>query len=463
MSRIELPNKWNPRPDQDPLWRYLHGGGKRAVEVAHRRWGKDDVSLHWTACAAHERIGVYWHMLPKAEQARKAIWTAVNPKTGKLRIDEAFPLEIRRRTNNTEMSITFKCGSLWQVVGSDSYNNLVGSPPIGIVNSEYALANPSAWAYLSPILEENNGWSIFIYTSRGKNHGHALLKAAKNNPKWFAEVITAEQSPVFSTEQLAQIRFDLIALYGEDIGDAMYRQEYLCSFDAAVIGAVYATWIEKAERAGRVGVVNYDPSIPVITIWDLGYGDATAIWFAQVLRNEIRVIDYYENNGKDIKHYCDVIKEKPYKYSHHWGPHDASHQLLAAGGRSVMEIATDEGVPMFSVNATGTENGRQALRKSLPNMWFDEKKCEKGLEAIRSYHFAYNDKTKRFGDEPVHDWSSHAAKALELLGRVWQNPPEAKPPPKPKYEIRADEQGRITTGFSIGGYLREKERSRDAD
>src|SRR5580704_10217272 len=100
MTQIQLPNNWTPRPYQRKLWKYLEDGGKRAMAVWARRHGKDDVGLHWTACAAMSRVGCYWHLLPQAEHCRKAIWDAVNPNTGKRRIDEAFPPEIRSRTRD---------------------------------------------------------------------------------------------------------------------------------------------------------------------------------------------------------------------------------------------------------------------------------------------------------------------------------------------------------------------------
>ena len=106
---IDLPyNGWQPREDQMALWSYLEKGGLRAVEVAHRRWGKDDVALHHTSCAMMQRKGNYWHMLPKYEQARKTVWNAINPKTGMRRIDEVFPVELRARTNQQEMLIENK-------------------------------------------------------------------------------------------------------------------------------------------------------------------------------------------------------------------------------------------------------------------------------------------------------------------------------------------------------------------
>lgn len=102
---VTLPNRWQPRHYQRPLWTYLESGGKRAIAVWHRRAGKDEVCLHWAACAAMQRVGNYWHMLPEASQARKAVWDAINPHTGKRRIDEAFPPSIRVGQRDDDMRI----------------------------------------------------------------------------------------------------------------------------------------------------------------------------------------------------------------------------------------------------------------------------------------------------------------------------------------------------------------------
>ncbi len=157
--RVRLPHSWTARPYQQALWDHLMGGGRRADVAAHRRWGKDEVALHFAADQAHRHVGVYWHMLPEAGQARKAIWDAVNPHTGRKRIDEAFPKTLRKSTRASEMAIEFKNGSIWQVVGSDNFDSLVGSSPVGVVFSEWALAKPDAWTYIRPILAENDGWN----------------------------------------------------------------------------------------------------------------------------------------------------------------------------------------------------------------------------------------------------------------------------------------------------------------
>lgn len=246
MVDIILPNNWRPRGYQMPLWTYLENGGKRAVAVWHRRAGKDDVCLHRTACAVMEKPATYWHMLPEANQARKAIWEAVNPHTGKRRIDEAFPKEMRDSTREQEMMIRFRNGSTWQVVGSDNYDSLVGSPPYGVVFSEWALAKPDAWAYLRPILAENGGWALFIYTPRGENHGKTTYDFALTEDGWFAELLTAEETNVFTKETLEAERRELHSQYGPSRGEALFRQEYFCSWVEAFEGkAVYPEFNQK--------------------------------------------------------------------------------------------------------------------------------------------------------------------------------------------------------------------------
>jgi hypothetical protein len=146
---IRLPaNDWTPRPHQMALWKYLIEGGRRAMAVWHRRAGKDEVCLHWAMRALWMRPGNYWHMLPEFEQARRAIWTAVNPHTGRRRVDEAFPIELRENTNDATMFIRFKNGSTWSCQGSDRYNAAMGASPAGITFSEFSLSNPSAWGDL---------------------------------------------------------------------------------------------------------------------------------------------------------------------------------------------------------------------------------------------------------------------------------------------------------------------------
>lgn len=447
MSKIILPNQWEPRDYQLPLWRYLENGGKRACALWHRRAGKDEVALHWACVAAHTRIATYWHLLPEAAQARKAVWDAINPHTGKRRIDDVFPLALRETTRENEMLIKFKCGSTWQVVGSDNYNSLVGSPPAGVVLSEYALANPLCWAYLRPILAENNGWAMFIYTPRGRNHGSDLFDAAGNTPEWFRERLTADETGVFTPEQLENELSSYMKEYGPTAGRALFRQEFECSFDSAVLGSVYAEWLEKADAEGRVRAGIYDPNLTVRTAWDLGYDDATAIWFYQQAGTEVRLIDYYENSLQDIEFYCNILKEKRdtlgYRYQEngHFVPHDAANKLLAAGGRSIVQQAFGFGVKMRVVKATSQMNGIEAARRLIADCWFDPVGCEKGLKYLRLYQYKYDDKTRTFSSTPHHDYTSHSADAFEIIGQVAREEIASETTNKPRFlgDITANE------------------------
>lgn len=433
MPVIQIPNNWQPRSYQRRLWSYLETGGTRAIEIAHRRWGKDDVCLHWACVAAHKRVATYWHMLPQANQARKAIWEAVNPHTGKRRIDEAFPLALRASTREQDMLIKFRVGSTWQVLGSDNFDSLVGSPPAGVVFSEFALANPAAWAYIRPILRENGGWALFITTPRGKNHAHALYDMALQSHDWYCERQTADDTAVFSTDVLETERNELIALYGEDAGDAYFRQEYYCSFDAAILGAYYGQQLERLENDGRVCEVEYDPEIPVHTAWDLGYSDDTSIWWYQVIRGEIHVIDCYSSHGHDVDHYAQIIKSRPYKYGHHNLPHDARAKTLASGGKSIQEqFAAHFGwAAVHIVPQLSLEDGIQAVRKMLPSTWIDKDKCKDGLEALKQYRREWDQDKRCFTDKPLHDWTSHYADAFRMLAVAWQHERQKKQDDQP--------------------------------
>ncbi len=416
MPVIRLPaNGWRPRDYQLPLWKYLEGGGKRAVAIWHRRAGKDEVCLHWTATQMVQRAGNYWHMLPQQSQARKAIWSAVNPHSGKRRIDEAFPIELRLHTRETEMQIVFKNGATWQVVGSDNYNSLVGSPPVGVVFSEWALADPAAWAYIRPILAENDGFALFITTPRGRNHASTFYEAGLEDDDWFAELLPATKTSVFTAKQLEIEEREYKREFGPDDGLARFKQEYLCNFAAAIPGSYYGPYMVAAEEGKRIGRVPWEPNLQVITAWDLGFGDSTAIWFAQLVGREVRIIDYYESSGVGIEHYVKALRRKPYVYGDTILPHDAAAGSLQTG-RSMVDTMWSLGLRELRVlPRSSIEDGINAARGLLPRCWFDKQNCERGLNALREYHREWDDKARVFKNRPHHDWASHAADAFRYL------------------------------------------------
>lgn len=434
MATVQIPNNWEPRGYQLPLWTALERGTKRAAAVWHRRGGKDEVALHWAATSMVQKPATYWHMLPQANQARKAIWEAVNPHSGKRRIDEAFPKELRAATREQEMLIKLKNGATWQVVGSDNFDSLVGSPPYGVVFSEWSLANPSAWAFLRPILAENGGWALFIYTPRGKNHGKTTIDLAMQDKGWFGEILPASRTKAIASEILEQEYKEYIADYGPDFGKALYEQEYECSFEAAIVGSYYGALIKEAEDDNRITKVKHDRSLPVYTCWDLGRTDDTVIWFFQVHRGELSFIDYHESNGQDVPFYAQLLHTKTaengYVYERHYLPHDAKPRTLASN-RSVAEQLNALNIkPLTIVPQLSVQDGIQAVRQMLPRSYFDAEATADGLEALRQYQREWDDERKMFKDKALHNWASHAADAMRTgaVGYAEDNPGLVKKP-----------------------------------
>lgn len=417
--RVQIPQNWAPRPYQLPLWDYMANGGKRAVIRWHRRGGKDDVSLHITCRQALMRIGNYWYMLPEKEHARLAIWNAINPHTGKRRIDEAFPPEIRRRMNDQQMLIELINGATFQIVGSDNFNSLVGSPPIGLVFSEYALANPSAWDYLRPMLLENGGWVIFNSTVRGTNHFWQLGELAQSEDKWFFQQIDANQSGVFTTEQLESEKREMCKLHGEDEGLAIFRQEYFNDPNASIPGAYYGRLMMNASDEGRITSLPYEPTSPVITAWDIGINDDNVIWFFQIIGRELHAIDYYSANNQGMPHYVQIILNKPYTYFEHLLPHDAV-QREKGTGKSLNDTLRDLGLHRTKVIPRTPTIQKQIddVRNLLPKVWFDKARCSIGIDCLKSYHRDWDDTKKCYKDSPVHDWASHGASAFATFAQA---------------------------------------------
>lgn len=442
MGRIVLPNNWQPRPYQLPAWTYLENGGRHAELVWHRRSGKDEIALHRAACAAFERVAGYWHMLPEYSQARKAIWDAVNPHTGKKRIDEAFPHELRAATRNQEMLIQFKNGSTWQVVGSDSYNSLVGSTPAGIVYSEWALANPAARAYLRPILAENKGWQVFITTSRGRNHAHTTLKAAQKTPGAFAQVLDAYQTGVFAPEQLEIEKAAYIAEFGEEYGLAKFEQEYLCSFDAANLGAILARSIGLAEKAGRIGDhIDYDPlGADLVVSMDIGRRDTTTVWVWQPTLGGYHIIDYARGWGLDAEEWAVKVRDLLAKYRRAdgkpalgkiWMPHDARAKTFAAKHSALECFIKVFGAGLLDIVPDSSISDRvNAARVMIDRCAFNETKVSDGLDGLRAWSYKFNEESKIFSQQPEHDWASHDGDGFSYGCQVMRlaKPPEPKKP-----------------------------------
>lgn len=414
-NRIVLPNLWRARPHQVPFMSALASGVKRAVCVWHRRAGKDSASLNFECVEAHRVIANYWHMLPTAVQGRKVVWDAIDPRTGVRVINQVFPPEIRKSINNTEMKIELTCGSTWEVVGSDNYDRLVGANPYGVVFSEYSIADPRAWDFIRPILVENGGWAVFIYTPRGKNHGNDLYQMALNNPDWFCELLTIEDterndhSPVITRQQY-QDEIDA----GMDPQLAM--QEFYCSFDAGLMGAYYTEQLKQA----KFGAYPYNPKLPVHTFWDIGIKDATAIWFAQQDGAGINLIDYRCKNNISFDKWIKELRELPYSYGVNSMPHDFFKRDWKDGA-SAQSVADDFNFDVEKTPDISRQQGIDAAKMFIPRCRFntDNPDVQAGIDALYNYRREYNDKLRVFMNRPLHDWAADGADAFRYMAIAW--------------------------------------------
>lgn len=451
-ARVKIPiphNHWRPRGHQENLWNYLSSGGKRAVAIWHRRAGKDEVCLHHAAVSALTRPGNYWHMLPEFAQGRKAIWEAVNPHTGIRRIDEAFPLQMRASTRDHDMHLRMVNGSTWQVVGSDSVTSGggLGSSTAGIVFSEYALANPAAWAFYRPILEENNGWAAFISTPRGRNHAFSLFQYSQRTPGWFSELLTVDDTGALSHEALAEALKEYIALYGIDQGESIFRQEFYCDFTSSMLGSFYAREMAQVRSEGRIIEIEAEPDQYVHRAWDLGVGDDTSIWWFQAVGAQLLILDHYAASGVGLEHYAGVIeqreKEHGWLHGHDLVPHDAKVQEWGSG-RTRVETMRTLGLKPLLVPRHFVDDGINAVRRTLPLCVFHPRTEDGGISALEQYRREWDEEKKAFRASAVHDWTSHPADAFRYLSMAWKQAPRREvkvaqpqgfiipPPPEPR-------------------------------
>ncbi|MDE2105366.1 MAG: hypothetical protein KGL39_49525 [Patescibacteria group bacterium] len=420
---VSIPNAWTPRTHQRGVLKYLTNGGKRAVCVWHRRGGKDATAINWTAISAMQRVGTYWHMLPTLRQARLTVWDGINGE-GKRIIDQAWPEPLRKKVRHDDMKIELVNGSIWQLVGSDNYDSLVGSNPVGVVFSEWSLTDPRAWDFVRPILAQNGGWAIFIYTPRGKNHGWDILELAREQPDWYSEVLGVDKTGIISDTVIEMER-------RSGMSRELIAQEYYCSFEAPNTGSYYGRLLEEAAADGRICRVPYDPNLGVHTWWDLGVNDPTSIWFTQSTRFEHRVIDYYEGSGEGLSHYAKILAEKPYAYSGHHFPHDVAVKELGSG-KSRIETLAELGITAQMVPNLPVEDGIEATRGIIPLCSFDADKCAYGLKALRSYERKWDEQRRAFATQPTHNWASHAADAMRYFAvgsdqtRVYQTAPRTR-------------------------------------
>ena len=412
MGRLKVPYK--PRD----IFRDYHNSDKRySLTVAHRRAGKTVARINKLIRKAVEckllnpRFG---YLAPYWVQAKDIAWVYLKHYSAPI-------TALGGSVNESELSITLPHNNaIIKLYGAENAERMRGLYFDGLVVDEaQRISKTVLTEIILPTLADRFGWLDASGTPKGwSNLLGELYKLAMGNPDWFLQLLKSSETGIIPEEELANMQ--------DMMSENEYNQEFECSFDAAITGAVYGKWMADLEVAGRItDKVQYDANYPVYTSWDLGFGDATAIWWYQVGFNEIIVLEYYENSQKDIKHYCDILKSKPYKYHMHYVPHDAANETLAGGGRSIISQMTyNNGISnVFVIPAASQGDSEEALRVTLPRCWFNVTNCSEGIDALKQYQYEWDNDKKKFKDNPRHDWSSHACDALELMARMWAKKP----------------------------------------
>lgn len=386
-----------------------------AIIVAHRRFGKTVGSVNdliRDAVTCPHPHGRFAYIAPYLSQAKEVAWEYL----------KRFTQPIATGTNESELWVEVLGKARIRCHGADNPDRLRGAYLDGALCDEYADWRSSVWGeVIRPMLADRQGRATFIGTPKGKNEFFHMWQRAKDRPdEWFSLMLKASETGVLPQSELDDAR--------RDMTPEQYEQEFECSFEAAITGAYYGRELAQASTDGRIGNVPYEPALPVHTAWDLGIGDATAIWFFQVVGREIRVIDYYENHGVGLPHYAATLQSMGYRYGEDWVPHDARVRELGTG-RTRIETLHELGRKPRLVPDHKIFDGINAARMTLPQVWFDEAKCFQGIEALRQYRADFDDRLKVYRDQPRHDWTSHAADAFRYLAMAWREmvPEPVKP------------------------------------
>lgn len=347
-------------------------------------------------------VGNYYYTFPTYSQGKKALWDG-RGRDG-VRYLDYFPKEILQgKPNDTEMKIKYKNGSLFQVIGVEDADKIVGTNPRGIIFSEYSLQNPKAWEYMRPILAENRGWAIFNYTPRGKNHAYKLWEMATKNQRWWCSKLTVDDTKALTKEDIEEER-------RAGMSEDMIQQEFYCSFISAIMGSIYWEAVNRAENDNHFTDVPYDPRLLVHTVWDLGKSDTNCIGFYQSNGLTVRKIDYLSGSHKGLPDWIKLVKEKQYNYGKHFAPHDiAVSDYSLTGQQSRLEVAKDLGINFEIVPKISIEDGIDAGRRFFRKLYIDKTKCSEFIDAIPQYSYEYDEKNKIFKKNPLHDWTSHFA------------------------------------------------------
>lgn len=431
MNNTTYRTGYEPRPLQAQIHESLR---RFNVLVCHRRFGKTLLCINELidkALRCDKKSGRYAYVAPTFKAAKDIAWAYLRQYTANLP-------GVTYYENTAECRFAHN-GAVIRLYGvGDDPDALRGLYFDGAVLDEFALMPARVWSeVIRPAMIDRHGWAIFIGTPMGRNVFTEFFEGATLgwpdgngrliDPDWYGARYRASETGVLPPGELDAAR--------RQMTQDEYDQEFECSFEAAIPGAYYGVLMREAMEDGRIGKVSHDRALKVDTWWDLGYTDATTIWFTQRVGSEIHVIDYYEAHTEPPSHYASVLQERArenhYVYGRHIWPHDAGAKTLASGGRTIAGLFADLGLVGEIQPATDRLVGIAQVRNILPRCWFDEGRCYQGIEALRAYRKEEQGSRgvggrPHFKPTPLHDWASHAADAFRIGAGAYVSAPVSK-------------------------------------
>jgi len=273
---------------------------------------------------------------------------------------------------------------------------------------EAATVSRESWDRLIPTIRKPGSEIWVSYNPRLKSDAIHQIIHVEGRSDAVVRKVSWRDNPWASDEMLREM---------EDLKRADYSK-YLHvwegEFREYAEGAVYARQLGVAREEGRICRVPIQSSLECQTFWDLGYSDATSIWVHQRVGPEDRFIDYLEFTGADIDEIAKALKATGYNFGRHYLPHDVEHQLLGLGHKTRKQMFEAAGIKPIQVvpRVRGIHEGIEMVRAAFGNYWFDEKRCERGLECLANYAYERSERRGDLNPEPAHNWASHAADAL---------------------------------------------------
>lgn len=404
-----MPNlslNYEPRPAFLPF----HNRTNRwANLVCHRRAGKTvavvaDLVIGALECAHRKPQLAY--IAPNYQQAKRIAWEYLK--------DIARPLI--EQVHESELRVTLKNEARIFLLGAEKADSLRGMYLDGAAVDEVAQIKPSAITQvIMPCLSDRQGWLTLMGTPKGKNHFYDYSRRAKEDPNWYYMMLKASESGLLAQEELDRQKSMM------DASD--FLQEYECSFEAALKGAIYGIEMEQAEREARIGDFPLDKNVPVDVICDLGFADDTVLTFFQLHRNGVDIVEVYSNNELSWDSYLDEMELRDVRDV--YLPHDAKAKNLQTG-RSIVEQTLKRGYHPRIVPDHKVRDGIAATRKLLPYVRWNLPGCSGAIEAMKSYRREWDENLNCYRDRPVHDWSSHIADCIRYLGVIYSMLPQAQ-------------------------------------